>query len=89
MIICTKRMKTFPRRLTGRAKDLKLWTADAQVNHDMDLRLQFLAGLGLNLHVGDAIYRDLLSYRTYPDDLFVASESTVDKLKAAMDGVRE
>jgi spermidine synthase len=73
----------------GRARDLKPWLADAQINHDRDLRLQYLAGLGLNLHVGDDIYREILSYRTYPDDLFVASESTVDRLKAAMDGIRE
>jgi len=73
----------------GRARDLQPWLADAQINHDRDLRLQYLAGLGLNLHVGDDIYREILSYRTYPDDLFVASESTVEKLKAAMDGVRE
>ena len=73
----------------GRARDLKGWVSDAEVNHDRDLRLQYLAGLGLNLHVGDEIYRDLLSYRTYPDDLFVASESTVDRLKLVLDGVRE
>ncbi|MFN7914005.1 MAG: fused MFS/spermidine synthase [Vicinamibacterales bacterium] len=73
----------------GRARDLQGWMADAEINHDKDLRLQFLAGLGLNTHSGDEIYRDLLSYRTYPDDLFVASESTMIKLKAAMDGIRE
>lgn len=73
----------------GRAKGLQGWLADAEINHDKDLRLQYLAGLGLNQHSGDEIYQELLSYRTYPDDLFVASESTVEKLKAAMDGVRE
>ena len=73
----------------GRARDLKGWVSDAEVNHDRDLRLQYLAGLGLNLHVGDEIYRDLVSYRTYPADLFVASDSTVDRLKQVMDGVRE
>lgn len=73
----------------GRAKGLEGWLADAEINHDKDLRLQYLAGLGLNQHSGDEIYQELLSYRTYPDDLFVASESTVEKLKAAMAGVRE
>lgn len=73
----------------GRARELQGWMVDAEINHDKDLRLQFLAGLGLNTHSGDEIYRDLLSYRSYPDDLFVASESTVVKLKAAMDGIRE
>jgi hypothetical protein len=31
----------------------------------------------------------MLEYRTYPDDLFVATGGTVDDLKAAMSGVRE
>jgi len=73
----------------GRASDLKGWLADAQINHDLDLRLQYLAGLGMNLHDGDAIYRDILAYRTFPDGLFVASDSTLDRLKAAMEGTKE
>ncbi len=73
----------------GRARDLRGWLADAQVNRDLDLRLQYLAGLGLNEHSGDEIYREMLDYRTYPDDLFVATDATVDDLKAAMAGVRE
>jgi spermidine synthase len=73
----------------GRARDLKGWLSDAQITHDRDLRLQYLAGLGLNEHGGDDIYREMLSYRAYPDDLFVASDSTVQRLKQAMEGVRE
>lgn len=73
----------------GRASDLKGWLADAQINHDLDLRLQYLAGLGMNLHDGDAIYRDVLAYRTFPDGLFVGSDSTLDRLKAAMEGTKE
>ena len=73
----------------GRARELRDWLKDAQVNHDRDLRLQYLAGLGLNSHIGGDIYAEMLSYRTYPDDLFVASDGTVDRLKAAMDGARE
>ncbi|MGE3176091.1 MAG: spermidine synthase [Vicinamibacterales bacterium] len=73
----------------GRAPDLAGWLADAQINRDRDLRLQYLAGLGLNQHSGDDIYRDLVSYRAYPDDLFVASESMRGKLQAVMDGIRE
>ncbi len=73
----------------GRARDLKGWLADAQINRDRDLRLQYLAGFGVNQHAGDDIYRDVLSYRTYPEDLFMASESTIVRLKQAMEGVRE
>jgi spermidine synthase len=73
----------------GRARDLAGWLADAEVTHDLDLRLQYLAGLGLNQHAGDEIYREMLAYRSFPDDLFVGSESTLDELKAVMAGTRE
>jgi spermidine synthase len=73
----------------GRARDLKLWTGDASINRDRNLRLQYLAGFGVNKHEGDAIYADILQYRAFPDDLFVASESTIWRLKQAMEGTRE
>ena len=73
----------------GRARDLEAWSADAQINRDRNLRLQFLAGVGVNQHVGDEIYRDLLQYRVFPDDLFIGSESTLWRLKLAMEGTRE
>jgi hypothetical protein len=73
----------------GRAKDLQPWMLDAAINHDRDLRLQYLAGAGVNQHAGNAIYADILQYRTVPDDLFIASESTLWRLKQALDGVRE
>jgi hypothetical protein len=31
----------------------------------------------------------MLAYRSFPDDLFVGSESTLDELKAVMAGMRE
>ena len=73
----------------GRARDLGGFLTGAQINHDRDLRLQYLAGLGLNNQIGGNIYSEILSYRTYPEDLFVASESTIGRLKAAMEGTRE
>ena len=43
----------------GRASDLKPWLADAVINRDRNLRLQFLAGMGLNLYQSDV---DLLRH---------------------------
>ena len=40
----------------GRAADLRPWLEDAAINHDGDLRLQYLAGLGLNANEGDRVY---------------------------------
>ena len=57
----------------GRASDLKPWLADAMINRDRNLRLQFLAGMGLNLYQSDVIYSGMLAYaHRFPDELFVA-----------------
>jgi spermidine synthase len=69
----------------GRKGDLAPWLADASINRDRNLRLQYLAGLGLNLYQADAIYSDMLRYVTkMPDDLFVASDQTRRTLFAAI-----
>jgi spermidine synthase len=58
----------------GHARDLGPWMADAAITRDLNLRLQYLAGLGLNQRQGDAIYRNLLVYRRAPDGVFVGSD---------------
>ena len=68
----------------GRASDMKGYMADAQINHDRDLRLQYLAGLGLNLYQSDAIYRDILRYKHFPEGLFSGSEATMTQLRNAI-----
>ena len=69
----------------GRAKDLQPWLADATINRDRNLRLQFLAGLGLNLYQSDVIYSGMLAYaHRFPDELFVASPQTMDALRAGI-----
>ena len=35
------------------------WLSGAALNRDRNLRLQYLAGLGLNLYQSDAIYRNM------------------------------
>ena len=50
----------------GRAIDLKAWLRDASINRDRDLRLQYLAGLGLNMNESDAVYAEILKYRRFP-----------------------
>ena len=69
----------------GRARDLQPWLADAKINRDRDLRLQFLAGLGLNLYQSDVIYSGMLAYaHRYPDELFIGSPQTIEALKAGI-----
>ena len=69
----------------GRKADLAPWLKDAQINHDKNLRLQYLAGLGLNLYQADVIYADMLrNVSRPPDDLFVATPETRSRLFAAI-----
>ncbi len=69
----------------GRASDLAPWLRDASINRDRNLRLQFLAGMGLNLYQSDVIYSGMLAYaRQFPDDLFVASPATLQSLREAI-----
>jgi spermidine synthase len=68
----------------GRASDLKTYLQDAQINHDRDLRLQYLAGLGLNLYQSGPIYAEILRHKKYPDGLFSGSPETMERLRAAI-----
>jgi len=66
----------------GRASDLKEWLRDAAINHDGDLRLQYLAGVGLNVNEGDRVYAEILKYRRFPDEVFVGSEQRIGALRS-------
>ena len=68
----------------GRARDLTEWLKDAPINRDRNLRLQYLAGLGLNLYESGPIYSEILRYRKYPDDLFVGQPQTISALRAGI-----
>ncbi len=53
-------------------KDLEPWLADAEINRDRSLRLQYMAGLTVARYEADLVYRALLPYRRYPQEIFVA-----------------
>ena len=57
------------------ATDLATWLKDAPINRDRNLRLQYLAGLALNLDQSGPIYSEMLACRRPPHDLFVGSEA--------------
>jgi spermidine synthase len=73
----------------GRASDLAAWTRGAAINRDRNLRLQYLAGLGLNEFESGRIYRDLLTHRRYPGDLFTASEDRQRLLRLELKAATE
>jgi spermidine synthase len=65
----------------GRAEDLKGWTKDAVINYDKGLKLQYLAGLGLNQYKANDIYQRMVAYGPrMPQVMFVGSPTTVDLL---------
>jgi len=55
----------------GQAKDLAPWLRGAAINRDRNLRLQYIAGLGLNSYESGTIYSDMLEYRRFPEEIFV------------------
>jgi spermidine synthase len=65
----------------GRAGDLKPWLANAQINHDRNLRLQYLAGFGVNSNLEISIYNEIRFHRRYPEGLFVGSDAQKELLK--------
>ena len=65
----------------GGASDMAGWLRDAVINTDRNLRLQYLAGLGLNLYRADTIYKAMIAEVGYPEDLFTGSPETLQKLR--------
>lgn len=65
----------------GSARDLARWTADAQINTDRNLKLQYLAGLGLNQYESGSIFRNMVQDVEYPEGLFTGSEQTLQALR--------
>jgi spermidine synthase len=65
----------------GGTRDMKNWLKDASINTDRNLRLQYLAGLGLNLYQSDPIYKSMIRDSRYPEQLFDGSPETLTALR--------
>jgi spermidine synthase len=68
----------------GTAEDLAPWLSDAVINRDRNLKLQYLAGMGLNLYQSGPIYSDMLQHVRYPENLFTGSPATIQALRDAI-----
>jgi spermidine synthase len=68
----------------GSGAQLAPWLRGAAINRDRDLRLQYLAGLGLNLDENAAIYREMIAHARFPDEMFTGSPETLARLRAAL-----
>ncbi len=65
----------------GQGHDLRLWLKGAEINRDRNLRLQYLAGMGLNTDQRYGTYTELLRHRKFPDDLFAGSSERKQELR--------
>ena len=59
--------------------------ADAEINRDLNMRLQYLAGLGLNSVSGPRVYRKILSYRRFSDGLLTGTGERIETLRELLD----
>jgi spermidine synthase len=68
----------------GRKADLAPWLKGAQITRDKDLRLQYLAGWGINNRLEDRLYRAIVAYRQRPEGLFAGSPEQLQALYDAL-----
>ncbi|MBM4195163.1 MAG: SAM-dependent methyltransferase [Gemmatimonadetes bacterium] len=74
------------RTYSGRGRELAPWVADAEVNRDSNLRLQYLAGFGYNFYLGTQIRDAILRYRTFPEDFLTGTPESVAQLRSLVLG---
>ena len=72
----------------GQKTDLAPWLADAMINRDRNLRLQYLAGMGLNLYQSGPIYSDMLAHTKFPDNLFTGSPAALQAIREGIERAR-
>ena len=65
----------------GRASDLAPMLSEAPINQDLNMRLQYIAGWGVNSVMAEPIYRQILSYRRFPADLITGSGESIEILE--------
>ena len=68
----------------GRAADMKEWMEGAQINTDRNLRLQYLAGMSLNIYMETEILNGILKYYRFPGEFFTGSSERVQEMKLAL-----
>ena len=63
------------------SSDLRQWMRTAQINRDRNLRLQYLAGLGLNVNAGPEIFQQIISSRHFPNEIFSGSPESMQPIE--------
>jgi spermidine synthase len=66
------------------ASDLRSWLRNAQINRDRNLRLQYLAGMGLNQYLAPVIYEQILQSGSFPSNIFSGAPATIRSLQVGI-----
>ena len=70
------------------ASDLRGWLRHAQINRDRNLRLQYLAGMGLNQYLAPVIYENMLQLSRFPSEVFTGSPERLQSLRTGIASLR-
>lgn len=69
----------------GQQEDLAAWLRNAPLNRDADLRVQYLAGAGLHLQLGETIYDAMRDHPfRFPAAVFRGSEGDLQALRETL-----
>jgi spermidine synthase len=63
------------------ASDMRSWFANAPINRDFSLKLEYISGLALNRQDHDSIYRHMTAARSFPDALFAGPPELLTQLR--------
>jgi spermidine synthase len=63
-----------------RGEDLQPWLLDAELNEELSLRLEYLAGLSLWMQSHTEIFQEIATYRSYPADLLENDAAYKDEI---------
>ena len=68
----------------GRAADLAPMLRGAEINRDLNMHLQYIAGWGVNSMMSAQVYREVLSHRQFPEDLLTGTGEPIEILKEVL-----
>jgi spermidine synthase len=72
----------------ARSQDLTQWLAGSQINRDVSLRLQYLAGMAVNQGSAALIYNEISKRGPFPEDLFAGSQEQIAAVRKAYNAWR-
>ncbi len=68
----------------GSGADVAEWLKGSTINTDRNLRLQYLAGLGLNQYTEASIFSEIVKHRRFPEKMFAADSSWMSQLRSSI-----